>query len=80
MAGVLLMATWLNWGSCRYYCRSIDWRTGYSINIKNFSYRRYSRGVLQNMCEPHLMEKSNSMRIWFIRHVHVMGIPPFYVL
>uniref|UniRef100_A0A9I9E7T5 Uncharacterized protein n=1 Tax=Cucumis melo TaxID=3656 RepID=A0A9I9E7T5_CUCME len=26
--------------SRRYYCGSIYWRTGYSTNIKNFSYRR----------------------------------------
>ncbi|XLT83046.1 hypothetical protein HN873_004799 [Arachis hypogaea] len=25
--------------SCRYYCEPIDWRTWYSTNIKNFSYR-----------------------------------------
>ncbi|XLR61693.1 hypothetical protein S83_012365 [Arachis hypogaea] len=25
--------------SCRYYCGPIDWRTWYSTNIKNFSYR-----------------------------------------
>lgn len=34
-----------------------------------------SQGVLQNMYEPLLMEKSDSMRIWFIPHVHVTGIP-----
>ncbi|KAJ8444486.1 hypothetical protein Cgig2_024050 [Carnegiea gigantea] len=30
--------------------------------------------------EPLLMEKSNSMRIWFIPHVYVMDTPPFYVI
>nr|QCP70921.1 RNA polymerase beta subunit [Plantago ovata] len=35
---------------CRYYCRPIDWRTRYSINIKNFSYRRSIHGGYCRTC------------------------------
>ena len=40
----------------------------------------YEQVVLPSMYERILMEKLFFMRIWFIPHVPVMGIPLFYVL
>ncbi|CAN1869544.1 DNA-directed RNA polymerase subunit beta'', partial [Linum perenne] len=54
---------------------------GYSTNIKNISYRRSIHRRYCRTCYEHpLMGKSNLMRIWFIPHVHVTGIPLFYVI
>ncbi|CAN1870156.1 DNA-directed RNA polymerase subunit beta'' [Linum perenne] len=53
---------------------------GTQLTLRTFHTAEYSQEVLQNMYEHPLMGKSNLMRIWFIPHVHVTGIPLFYVI